>query len=148
MKKVAVLSAVIVLGLLIKYAVEWQGAYASRIPDYPDGPTVNGQDLYTDPLTATIYKSASMDKESLFSGTSVKFHPNGKLFVKAGIKRGSLHGPFDLWHENGQKHMSMVWIHGKKIKNFKAYQPNGERISGNDHELAEQIFGDVISTQP
>jgi len=151
MKKAVILSVIAILTSLSIYRVVEM--YVSRTsdhedyPDYPNGPTVNGEDLHTNYLTATFYTSASMDRDSLFSGTSVRFHPNGKLLVKAGIKYGKLHGPFDSWHENGQKHISLVWMNGKKVKNFKAYHPNGKRISGDEQELAEKVFGGVITVE-
>ena len=151
MKKAVILSVIAILTSLSIYRVV--ETYVSRAsdyedyPDYPNGPTVNGEDLHTNHLTATFYTSASMDRDSLFSGTSVRFHPDGKLLVKAGIKHGKLHGPFNSWHENGQKHISLVWINGKKIKNFKAYYPNGKRIPGDEQELAEQVFGGVLTVE-
>jgi len=148
MKKAVILSVLVVLTSLLTHRVV--KAYVSRAsdyPDYPNGPTVNGEDLHTNYLTATFYTSASMDRDSLFSGTSVRFHPDGKLLVKAGIKDGKLHGPFDSWHENGQKHISLVWMNGKKVKNFKAYHPNGKRIRGDDQELAEQVFGGILTVE-
>jgi len=151
MKKAVILSVIAILTSLSIYRVV--ETYVSRAsdyedyPDYPNGPTVNGQNLYTNHLTATFYTSASMDRDSLFSGTSVRFHPDGKLLVKAGIKHGKLHGPFNSWHENGQKHISLVWINGKKIKNFKAYHPNGKRIRGDEQELAEQVFGGILTVE-
>ena len=143
MKKAAILSTLILLAsFLIKYGVE---AYVSRAPDYPDGPTVNSDNLYTDYATNTFYKSANMGQDSLFTGTSIRYHVNGEMLAKAGIKNGKLHGPFDSWYENGQKHISLVWFNGEKYKNFKAYFPNGNRIPGDANELAERIFsGEII----
>jgi hypothetical protein len=143
MKKAAILSTLILLvSFLIKYGVE---AYVSRAPDYPDGPTVNADNLYTDYATSTFYKSANMSQDSLFTGTSVRYHVNGEMLAKAGIKNGKLHGPFDSWYENGQKHISLVWNNGEKFKNFKAYFPSGNRIPGDPQQLAERIFsGEII----
>ncbi len=143
MKKAAILSTIILLiSFLIKYGVE---VYVSRPVDYPDGPTVNADNLYTDYSTSTFYKSANMSQDSLFTGTSIRYHLNGEMLAKAGIKNGKLHGPFDSWYENGQKHISLVWFNGEKYKNFKAYFPNGNRIPGDADELAERIFsGEII----
>ena len=151
MKKAVILSVIAILTSLSIYRVVEM--YVSRTsdyedyPDYPNGPTVNGEDLHTNYLTSTFHTSANMGKGSLFTGIAVRFHPNGEPLIKSGIKNGKLHGPFDSWHENGQKHISLVWIRGEKVKNFKAYHPNGTRISGNQRELAKKVFGDTLITE-
>jgi|TARA_B100000902_G_scaffold399993_1_gene474360 hypothetical protein len=145
MKKVIVVLAAIIFFLLVKSGVE---SYVSRAPDYPDGPTVNGLDLYTNNLTSTFYTSASMDEDSLFSGTSIRFHENGKLLVKAGIENGKLHGPFDSWYDNGQKQVSILWKNGTHCEFLGAYYPNGDPILGSPQEIAEIVFGDLIMIQP
>jgi len=143
MKKLVIISTVILfVSILFKYGTE---AYYNRGGEYPDGPTVNADNLYTDYATSTFYKSANMSQDSLFTGTSVRYHVNGEMLAKAGIKNGKLHGPFDSWYENGQKHISLVWINGEKYKNFKAYFPTGNRIPGDANVLAERIFsGEII----
>tara|TARA_A200000159_G_C7194209_1_gene285036 strand:- start:79 stop:534 length:456 start_codon:yes stop_codon:yes gene_type:complete len=151
MKKAVILLVIAVLTSLSIYRVVEM--YVSRpsdyedYPNYPNGPTVNGEDLHTNHRTATFYTSANMEKDSLFTGISVRFHPNGELLVKAGIKNGKFHGPFDSWYENGRKEVSLVWMRGEKVKNFKAYYPNGKRISGNQRELAEKVFGNAITIE-
>ena len=78
------MSVVLVLtSFLIKRGTE---AYVNRGADYPEGPTVNGEGLFVDYATNTFYTSANMEQDSLFTGISLRFHPNGELLVKGGIK--------------------------------------------------------------
>lgn len=131
-----------VLSLLLKFGV---GAYINRGSDYPDGPTVNGEELFVDPFTNTFYTSPDMSKGNLFTGTSVRYHINGQILAKAGVKEGKLHGPFDSWYENGRKQMSLIWKNGKEFRGFKAYLSNGDRIEGNGNEIGKKVFsGEII----
>ena len=85
-----------------------------------------------------------MEEDSLFTGTSVRFHPNGELLVKGGIKNGKFHGPFDAWYANGQKQMSLIWINGEKFRRFRAFLSNGDRIEGGN-EIGNKVFsGEII----
>jgi len=142
MKKVVILSVVLVLtSFLIKRGAE---AYVNRGADYPDGPTVNGEGLFVDYATNTFYTSANMDEDSLFTGISLRYHPNGELLVKGGIKNGKLHGPFDAWYANGQKQMSLIWRNGEKFRRFRAFSSNGDRIEGGN-EIGQKVFsGEII----
>ena len=83
--------------------------------------------------------------DSLFTGTSIRYHINGEMLAKAGILKGKLHGSFDSWYENGQKQMSLVWNKGEKFRNFKAYHSNGEKIKGDGNEIAKKVFsGEMV----
>jgi len=114
--------------------------YINRGMDYPEGPTVNGEELFVDMRTNTFYTSADMEYDSRFTGTSIRYHINGEMLAKAGILEGKLHGPFDSWYENGQKQMSLIWLHGEKFRRFRAYRSNGDRIKGDGNEIAQKIF--------
>ena len=142
MKKAVILSVVLVLtSFLIKRGTE---AYVNRGADYPEGPTVNGEGLFVDYATNTFYTSANMEQDSLFTGISLRFHPNGELLVKGGIKNGKLHGPFDAWYANGQKQMTLIWKNGKKFRRFRAFLSNGDRIEGGN-EIGHKVFsGEII----
>ena len=138
MKKSVVVTIVLLLAFaLFRYGSE---AYMNRGSDYPEGPTVNGEELFVDYPANTFYTSANMEEDSLFTGTSVRFHPNGELLVKGGIKNGKLHGPFDSWYENGQKQMSLIWYEGERIRRFKAFHSNGDEVEGDSKEIAKKIF--------
>ncbi len=141
MNKLFKISLVVaVLSLVFKFGVD---AYVNRGADYPEGPTVNGEELFVDYNTNTFYTSEDMD--SLFTGTSIRYHINGEMLAKAGILEGKLHGSFDSWYENGQKQMSLVWNKGEKFRNFKAYHSNGEKIEGDGNEIAKKVFsGEMI----
>jgi len=138
MNKLVKISLVVaIISFVFKFGVD---AYVNRGSGYPEGPTVNGEELFVDYATNTFYTSSSMEEESLFTGTSIRYHINGEMLAKAGILEGKLHGSFDSWYENGQKQMSLVWLHGKKFRRFKAYYSNGDRIEGNGNEIANKIF--------
>ena len=143
MNKLFKISLVVaVLSLVFKFGVD---AYVNRGADYPEGPTVNGEELFVDYNTNTFYMSENMEIDSLFTGTSIRYHINGEMLAKAGISKGKLHGPFDSWYENGQKQMSLIWNEGDKFRNFKAYRSNGERIEGDGNEIAKKVFsGEMI----
>ena len=131
---------VAVISLIFKFGVD---AYVNRGSGYPEGPTVNGEELFVDYATNTFYTSEDMD--SLFTGTSIRYHINGEMLAKAGILKGKLHGSFDSWYENGQKQMSLLWNKGEKFRNFKAYRSNGERIKGDGNEIAKKVFsGEMV----
>ena len=138
MNKLLIISiAFLAASLLFKYGSE---AYSDRGAPYPEGPTVNGEELFVDPLTNTFYTSQKMVGENLFSGTSVRHHVNGEMLAKAGVYKGKLHGPFDSWYENGQKQISLIWDNGENFRRFKAYRSNGERIEGEGNEIGRKIF--------
>ena len=141
MNKLTKISLVcIVVSLLFKFGVD---AYINRGVDYPEGPTVNGEDLFVDVSTNTFYTSPNMIEKNKFSGTSIRYHINGEILAKAGIKKGKLHGPFDSWYENGKKQMSLVWSNGKNYRSFRAYHSNGDRLKGEN--LAKKIFsGEIV----
>ena len=131
---------VAVISLIFKFGVD---AYVNRGSGYPEGPTVNGEELFVDYATNTFYTYEDMD--SLFTGTSIRYHINGEMLAKAGILKGKLHGSFDSWYENGQKQMSLVWNKGEKFRNFKAYHSNGEKIKGDSNEIAKKVFsGEMV----
>ena len=134
--------ALLIISLLFKYGAE---AYVDRGADYPEGPTVNGEELFADYSSNTFYTSENMEEDSLFTGISVRFHPNGELLVKGGIKNGKLHGPFDAWYANGQKQMSLIWKNGEKFRRFRAFLSNGDRIEGDANEIGKKVFsGEII----
>jgi antitoxin component YwqK of YwqJK toxin-antitoxin module len=114
--------------------------YVDRGADYPEGPTVNGEELFVDLGTNTFYTSPNMVEKDKFSGTSIRYHINGEMLAKAGVLNGKLHGPFDSWYENGQKQMSLIWKNGVSYRNFKAYYSNGAKIKGNSNEIAQKVF--------
>jgi hypothetical protein len=130
------------ISLLFKFGADM---YLERGADYPEGPTVDGEELHVDYTTNTFYTAPEMVEENLFSGTSVRLHINGETSVKAGIHNGKLHGPFDSWYENGQKQMSLIWDNGVKFRNFRAYLSNGDEIEGDGNELGRKVFsGEII----
>ena len=135
---------VAVLSLVFKFGVD---AYVNRGADYPEGPTVNGEELFVDYNTNTFYMSENMEIDSLFTGTSIRYHINGEMLAKAGISKGKLHGPFDSWYENGQKQMSLIWYNGVKFRNFRAYLSNGDEIEGDGNELGRKVFSGEIVLQ-
>lgn len=133
---------VAVISLIFKFGVD---AYVDRGVDYPEGPTVNGEDLFVDVTTNTFYTSPDMAEKQKFSGTSIRYHINGEMLAKAGVSKGRLHGPFDSWYENGQKQMSLIWKNGESYRNFKAYRSNGEKIEGDANEIAKKVFsGELV----
>ena len=127
----------VVVSLIFKFGVD---AYINRGAEYPEGPTVNGEDLFVNVETNTFYTSPNMVEKDKFSGTSIRYHINGEMLAKAGVKDGKLHGPFDSWYENGQKQMSLIWKNGESYRNFKAYRSNGEKIEGDANEIAKKVF--------
>ena len=132
----------VVVSLIFKFGVD---AYINRGADYPEGPTVNSEDLFVDVETNTFYTSPNMAEKDKFSGTSIRYHINGEMLAKAGVKKGKLHGPFDSWYENGQKQISLVWKNGQSYRSFKAYRSNGEKIEGDGNEVAKKVFsGEMI----
>ena len=134
--------ALLIISLLLKYGVEM---YINRGMDYPEGPTINGEELFVDMRTNTFYTSADMEYDSRFTGTSIRYHINGEMLAKAGILEGKLHGPFDSWYENGQKQMSLIWYEGERIRRFKAFYSNGDEVEGDGNEIAKKIFsGEMI----
>jgi len=138
MKKSVVVTIVLLLAFaLFRYGSE---AYMNRGSDYPEGPTVNGEELFVDGSTNTFYTSFEMAEEDLFSGTSIRYHINGGMLAKAGLLEGKLHGPFDSWYENGQKQISLIWYKGERFRRFKAFHSNGDEIKGDANEIAGKIF--------
>jgi antitoxin component YwqK of YwqJK toxin-antitoxin module len=138
MNKLVKISLVVaVISFVFKFGVD---AYVNRGADYPEGPTVNGEELFVDMGTNTFYTSPNMEKRDLFTGTSIRYHINGEMIAKAGILEGKLHGSFDSWYENGQKQMSLIWFHGEKFRRFRAYRSNGDRIKGDGNEIAKKVF--------
>ena len=135
---------VAVISLIFKFGVD---AYVNRGSGYPEGPTVNGEELFVDYNTNTFYMSENMEIDSLFTGTSIRYHINGEMLAKAGISKGKLHGPFDSWYENGQKQMSLIWYNGVKFRNFRAYLSNGDEIEGDGNELGRKVFSGEIVLQ-
>jgi len=130
----------VVVSLIFKFGVD---AYINRGAEYPEGPTVNGEDLFVNVETNTFYTSPNMAEKDKFSGTSIRYHINGEMLAKAGVKDGKLHGSFDSWYENGQKQMSLVWKNGQSYRSFKAYHSNGDRLKGEN--LAKKIFsGELV----
>jgi hypothetical protein len=145
MNKLAKISFIcLILSLLFKFGVEM---YLNRGMDYPQGPTINGEELFVDVSTNTFYTSPDMSKGNLFTGISVRYHINGEMLAKAGVKEGKLHGPFDSWYENGQKQMSLIWDNGIKFRRFRAYLSNGNEIEGDGNELGRKIFSGEIVLQ-
>jgi len=145
MNKLAKISFIfLILSLLFKFGVE---AYLNRGMDYPEGPTINGEELFVDVSTNTFYTSPDMSTGNLFTGISVRYHMNGEMLAKAGVKEGKLHGPFDSWYENGQKQMSLIWDNGTKFRRFRAYLSNGDKIEGDGNELGRKIFSGEIVLQ-
>jgi len=145
MKKLAIITtAILLVSILFKYGTE---AYVNRPAVYPDGPTMNGEDLFVDPFTGVFYKSARLSKDNVFSGILVRYHPNGNILAKGGVKDGKLHGQFDCWYENGQKQASLVWKNASEFTNLKAYYPSGKRIKGDAGEIASRIFSGEIITE-
>ena len=137
MKKLVIISTVILfVSVLFKYGAE---AYYNREGGYPEGPTVNSSDIYVSPANL-MYKSNIESEDNLFSGTVLRYYPNGKLLAKGGVKDGRLHGQFDYWYESGQKQASLVWMNGRKFRGFQAYYPSGNKIPGDDREIAGRIF--------
>ena len=119
--------------------------YVNRSADYPEGPTVNGEELFVNYATNTFYTSPDMIEKNLFSGISVRYYINGEISVKAGIHKGKLHGPFDSWYENKEKQMSLIWENGEKFRRFKAFLSNGDRVKGDGNEIGRKIFsGEMI----
>ena len=58
MNKLFKISLVVaVLSLVFKFGVD---AYVNRGADYPEGPTVNGEELFVDYNTNTFYMSENM----------------------------------------------------------------------------------------
>jgi hypothetical protein len=143
MNKLVKISLVVaVISFVFKFGVD---AYINRGADYPEGPTINGEDLFVDMRTNTFYTSVTMEDDSRFTGTSIRYHTNGEMLAKAGILKGKLHGSFDSWYENGQKQMSLIWFHGEKFRRFRAYRSNGDRIKGDGNEIAQKIFsGEMV----
>jgi len=138
MKKILVLSVVIIFYLLFKYyEVE---PHISGNPDYPDGPTVFIETLHIDHTTNTFYKSEKISEDNLFSGVCIRYDEDGNLLEKIGIKNGDLHGPFDSWYDNGQKRISVVWKNGSKFKILEAYHYNGDPIVGSTKEIYDIVF--------
>jgi hypothetical protein len=138
MNKLFKISLVVaVISLIFKFGVD---AYVNRGASYPEGPTVNGEELFVDISTNTFYTSPNMAEKDKFSGTSIRYHINGEMLAKAGVSNGKLHGPFDSWHENGQKQMSLIWKNGESYRNFKAFHSNGERVEGDANEIAKKVF--------
>ena len=134
--------ALLIISLLFKFGAEM---YVNRGSDYPEGPTVNAEELFVDVMTNTFYSSPDMIKNNLFSGTSIRYHINGEISAKAGIYAGKLHGPFDSWYENGKKQISLIWINGEKFRRFRAYRSNGDRIEGDGKELGRKVFsGEMV----
>ena len=134
--------ALLIISLLLKYGVEM---YINRGMDYPEGPTVKGEELFVDITTNTFYTSPEMTEKDKFSGTSIRYHINGEMLVKAGVYEGKLHGPFDSWYQNGEKQMSLIWLNGEKFRRFRAYRSNGDRIKGEGNEIGRKIFsGEMI----
>jgi|TARA_R110002124_G_scaffold109427_1_gene262235 hypothetical protein len=142
MKKLAVISIIVLfISILFKYGAE---AYANRGGGYPEGPIVNSSELYVSP-TNVFYTSDIESEDNLFSGVVLRHYPNGKRLAKGGVKNGKLHGQFDCWYANGQKQASLVWYNGTKFRGFRAYYPSGNKIEGDDQEIASRIFsGEVI----
>ena len=138
MNKLVKISLVVaVISFVFKFGVD---AYVNRGADYPEGPTVNGEELFVDGSTNTFYTSFEMAEEDLFSGTSIRYHINGGMLAKAGLLEGKLHGPFDSWYENGQKQISLIWYKGERFRRFKAFHSNGDEIEGDANEIAGKIF--------
>jgi hypothetical protein len=137
MKKLVTISAVILFApFLFKYGRE---AYYNRGGGYPDGPTVNGSELYMSPGNV-FYTSDIASDDNLFSGVFIKYHPNRKLFAKGGVKNGKLHGQYDCWYENGQKQASLVWYNGVKFRGLRAYYPSGNKIERDRQEIIDYVF--------
>ena len=143
MKKLVTISTVILfVSILFKYGAE---AYYNREGGYPEGPTVSISELYMSPGNV-FYTSDIASDDNLFSGVVLRYHSNGKLLAKGGVKDGRLHGQFDCWYESGQKQASLVWMNGRKFRGFQAYYPSGNKIPGDDREIAARIFaGEVIT---
>jgi antitoxin component YwqK of YwqJK toxin-antitoxin module len=143
MKKLATISAIILFVLILfKYGAE---AYYNRGGGYPEGSTVNSSELYMSPGNV-FYTSDITSDDNLFSGVVVKYHPNGKLKTKGGVKNGKLHGQFDCWYESGQKQASLVWINGVKYRGLRAYYPSGNKIERDKQEIINYVFysGELI----
>tara|TARA_R110001592_G_scaffold335893_1_gene620909 strand:+ start:1153 stop:1584 length:432 start_codon:yes stop_codon:yes gene_type:complete len=114
------------------------------IDRYPSGPTVNITEVYLDEENNTFYKAEPYEYFNLFTGIIVYYGETGDLKVKAGVKDGLFHGPYNAWYDSGQEQISLIFKEGTKYKNFKAYYSNGKQVEGKSNEIAEKIFSGQI----
>jgi antitoxin component YwqK of YwqJK toxin-antitoxin module len=48
------------------------------------------------------------------TGTFLRWHENGRVFVAAAIDSGELRGPFRVWYDNGQRAVEGTYAGGGK----------------------------------
>ncbi len=106
-------------------------------------PTFTGKKYKSENLTCDIFvhPPTFRDKEgNLITGHTIRLHPNGKVYSKAQMKDGVMHGPFISFWDNGEVQMSLVWDKGVRYKNMRSWDRDGKRLEGSGEEQMQQIY--------
>ena len=69
-----------------------------------------------------VYEANS---ETLFTGKSVEYWPNGQTSVEIEYLNGTVHGKWIIWHENGQKEDESK-IREDELISQKCWNENGD----------------------
>ena len=78
--------------------------------------------------------------DSVFTGTVVAHHPNGKVANTVAWVQGRQHGPAKSWFANGRKESLAFFVHGSKAGTYFGWWPNGQ-LKTNFHYVADTYEG-------
>ena len=72
-----------------------------------------------------------VDSQTPFTGSSVKYHDNGRLHFTQYFKDGKLDGLREAYHDNGQFMFKQNWKDGELDPLWEMYDENGQLESKN-----------------
>ena len=75
-----------------------------------------------------------VDSGELFTGTAIKYYPDGSKEYTADFLNGKLQGKFILWYENGIKKGELEFSGGTQVGEEIIYSENGEKSLGSEYE--------------
>lgn len=102
---------------------------ASCAPEVPDEDLVEWQGV-----------TYEVNSQTPFTGTSVSYHDNGQLEVKANYKEGEPHGLAEVYYDDGQLRAKANYKHGERHGLKEIYYDNGELKEEAKYKDGERLW--------